>query len=212
MRDLDTSEGAVWEVKTRVESRVLKQLAFKHVDMNHPVFVDTRFEDCTFEQALFHDARLYNCDFTRCRFVNVDLRGATIGAHGGLYRDCAFVRCDFRGAPFYCPHFDRCLFDRCKWKRIEFNDSSFAGCRFVGKMEDVTFNGMHHEQSTGFAPLERVDFSDAILGEFVSFDDCDLSTCIPPRGCTFDALLYALKPSRPTLRSTGSKDRIVLTG
>jgi hypothetical protein len=112
---------------------------------------------------------------------------------------------------FASPHFDGCVFDRCKLRRVNFNDASFSHCKFIGKLLDTTFNGMYHEKPTGFPPLDHVDFSEAEFGEFVSFENCDLSTCIPLAGKTFEELLYQIESDDPSVMSTGSADRIVLT-
>ena len=133
-----------------------------------------------------------------------------IGAEGGLFEDCLFQRCDFRGQYFWYPFFKNCIFDKCKLKKIDFNDASFYNCKFVGKLEDVTFNGMYHKKETGLKPLENVDFSEAIFGEYVGFENCELSTCIPPKGEIFEKLLYAADLNDLGYLSTGSKDRYVL--
>lgn len=41
------------------------------------------------------------------------------------------------------------------------------GSDFIGKLEDVTFNGMYHKKDL---------FSESIFSDYVGFEDCDLST------------------------------------
>lgn len=113
--------------------------------------------------------------------------------------------------PFiWYPHFARCTFNRCKLKGVSFNDASFSRTRFIGKLADCTFSGLYHEASTGHLPIDRVDFSEAILGEFVTFENCDLANSIPPTGFEFSELLDSIYADDPTTLSTGSRDRIVL--
>ena len=91
-----------------------------------------------------------------------------------------FLHCNFGGQHFESPHFDGCSFESCKIQGVNFNDSSFRECRFIGVIEDTTFNGLYHKKPTGFKILDRVDFSQTVFGDFVTFEDCDLPTCIPP--------------------------------
>ena len=153
---------------------------------------------------------LWSSDFINCQFINANLRDMSIGAEGGCFKDCLFQKCDFRGQYFWFPHFYNCIFEKCKLKKIDLNDASFHHCKFIGKMEEITFNGMYHKTDTRIKPLDYVDFSDAIFGEFVSFEDCDLSTCIPPKGTTFEYLLYVINLNDPKCLSTGSKDKYVI--
>jgi fluoroquinolone resistance protein len=102
------------------------------------------------------------------------------------------------------------VFDRCKIKNVNFNDASFKRTQFIGKLEDTTFNGMYHKRSTGHVPVDEVDFSMATLGDFVTFEKCDLSNSVPPLGTTFAELLYQIYLDDPTTLTTGSADRIVM--
>lgn len=127
-----------------------------------------------------------------------------------MFGSCSFKKCDFRGQYFWYPHFNRCIFEKCKLKKIDFNDASFHDCKFIGKLEDVIFNGMYHKKETGFKPLNHVNFSEAVLGEYVGFENCDLSTCIPPIGKTFEELLYVVDLNSTGHLSTDSKDSYVI--
>ena len=93
---------------------------------------------------------------------------------------------------------------------MNFNDASFLRTKFIGKIEDTTFNGLYHKQSTGHPILDEVDFSQAIFGDFVTFEDCDLSNSSPPDGRRFEDLLYQIQSSAPKTLSTGSADRLVI--
>lgn len=134
-----------------------------------------------------------------------------IGAQGGLFSACQFKKCNFLGQHFHSPRFEDCVFDNCKLRRMSCNDASFLNCKFIGRLDDVTFNGIYHPTPSHYTPLEKVDFSEATFGEFVSFDACDLSTCIPPKDHTFDELLYQIYSNDPSVLTTGSSDRIILT-
>ena len=185
-------------------------------------FTDTHFENAsfegvTFQQCLFYHCNtnhigLWNCNFIECEFKDVDLRNMSIGigAEGGTFDRCVFNKCDFRGQHFFSPDFIDCIFKKCKMKNINFNDASFLRSKFIGKLEDVTFNGMYHEIKKEIKPLNYVDFSESIFGDYVGFEDCDLSTCIPPVGKTFNELLYIADLNNLKHLSTGSKDRYVI--
>lgn len=183
-------------------------------------FTDTSFDNvnlwnvnligCDFTGSDFSGVGVFACDFTGCAFTKADLRRMPIGNQGGTFRDCTFTMCDLRGQGMWLPHFANCTFDRCKLTGVNFNDATFESCTFIGKLADVTFNGIYHRERNGRPPLRDVDFSRAVLGEFVTFEDCDLASCTPPAGRRWDKLLYRLFRSRPSVLSTGSKDRIVL--
>lgn len=191
--------------------------SWKAYDLTETDFANVRFSNVVFDKCLFSKSklrhiRLFSCSFTDCDFDRVDLRDFAFGASTGLFQNCRFSKCDLRGQDFASPRFELCLFDNCKLKKISFNDSTFSQCKFVGKLEDVSFNGIYRRQPTTYQPLDHVDFSEASFGEFVSFHNhCDLSTCIPPQGASFDSLLYNLYRDDPSVRSTGSEDKIVLT-
>lgn len=188
---------------------------FEASDFSGPEFENVMFENCTFRGCVFENGRpgvvgLFGCNFTDCRFLGFDFRRIAIGAEGGTFERCLFRECNFTGRHFEYPHFEDCEFAKCKFKGANLNDASFSRCRFIGRLEDVTFNGMHHKRSTGHPPLSRVDFSQALFGDFVTFESCDLSDSIPPVGRSFDQLLYPIYRTRRDVLSTGSHDRIVL--
>jgi hypothetical protein len=63
-------------------------------------------------------------------------------------------------------------------------------------MADVFFHGNYSSDITEGSkpnPMYEVDFSEATFGQYVVFNDCDLSTCTPPSGSTFDSLLKSTK-------------------
>lgn len=181
-----------WEFKSEVKDYLFENVDFTLTDLNHPIFNNVIFKNCLFDKTNFEDARAYRCQFIDCIFREVKLSTATMGAHGGLYQNCEFDRCNFKRASFYNPECINCKFSKCQWRGVDLCASYFDNCKFIGKLEDVTFRGRHKSDLYENAkpnPMRNVDFSEAIFGQFVSFDDCDLSTSIPPRGYSFDRLL-----------------------
>jgi fluoroquinolone resistance protein len=201
-----------WVERTTISDQTWISYDLTETDFANVIFQDTVFSKCIFSKSKFSHIRLFGCSFFECQFDHVNLKDAPFGGASGLYRQCRFTKCDFRGQDFTSPRFEECQFDNCKLKKISFNDATFSQCQFIGKLEDVTFNGIYRRQPSRFPTLENVDFSEASFGEFVTFDnDCDLTTCIPPKGTTFASLLYAIYRDDPTTLSTGSEDRILLT-
>lgn len=181
----------VWPHKKRTTGEVIRNQEFSLIDMNSPIFTDVDFIGCVFNDVTFGDARLYNCNFQNCNFTKVDLRNATIGANDGIYDNCTFKKCDFRKGYFYKPVMVNCLFDDCKFKSVDFKASAFNKCKFIGKLNDVIFHGDYISKTTeGASPnlMVEVDFFETTWS-YVCFEHCDLSSCIPPNGSTFEQLL-----------------------
>lgn len=203
-------KGFSWEERTEYENELFEDCDFTDTVFDHVVFKTVTFKNCLFVKSVMNHIKIWSSSFINCKFVNVDLRNMPMGANGGLFEDCLFQKCDFRGQYFWYPFFNRCVFERCKLKGINFNDTSFHYCKFIGKIEDVTFNGIYHEQENTRKALDYVDFEDAIFGEYVGFENCDLSTSIAPKGKTFKELLYIVDMNDLEHLSTGSKDRFVI--
>ena len=188
---------------------------FDDFDFSNTVFENTAFESCIFQDCLFFKSNfnhigLWGCDFINCQFISADMRNIPIGVDGGILKNCLFQKCNFQGQYFETPFFDNCIFDKCKLKNINFNDSSFRNCKFIGKLEDVTFNGIYNNRKRERIVLENVDFSEAVFGDFVSFEDCDLSSSIPPKTRNFEEMLYVVDLNNIKILSTGTKDRFVI--
>ncbi|WP_105634388.1 pentapeptide repeat-containing protein [Cronobacter dublinensis] len=180
-----------WTAKITIENEVFEGEDFTGVDLNSPIFNNVAFRNCRFEKTKFSDGRLYHCHFESCVFIGVDLRNVTIGADGGLYKNCTFTKCDFRKGYFYQPAISGCFFDECKFKGTDFKASCFEDCKFKGKLEDVVFHGKYVSdltQNSSVNTMKNIDFSMSIWKE-ICFDNCDLSSCIPPHGTTFSELL-----------------------
>ena len=200
-------KNKIWEMKKKIENKSFKSFDFSGTLFNYPIFDKVQFEDCLFNKSDITDARIYGCSFINCCFMKVDFRTATIGAHKGLFINCCFDNCDFRAASFYEPEFNNCVFNKCKLSQVDFKASSFVSCKFVGKLSNVIFRG--NDKSDLYSnpkpnSMYHIDFSETIFGEYVDFDDCDLSTCIPPKGKTFEGLLFQSE-YYPNRLSTGCK-------
>ena len=200
-----------WATATKFEDASFDAKDFTGADFDGVLFVNCEFSGCLFKRGNPGSLGFFGCDFTDCTFESFDFRHISVGADGGTFTRCKLLKCNFAGRHFEYPHFDECTFDHCKIKGVNFNDSSFRRCVFVGKLEDTTFNGLYHRKATGFRILDEVDFTQANLGDFVTFENCDLSNSKPPAGRTFAELLYQIYANHPTILSTGSADRIVLT-
>lgn len=192
--ELNTEHRATkWVMKKKVENKIFKAFDFSDTLFNYPIFENVQFEDCLFNKSDIEDARIYGCSFINCHFIKIDFRTATLGAHKGIFKNCRFDNCDFRNASFYEPEFKNCTFNKCKLNKIDFKASSFESCKFIGKMSNVVFRGNDKSdlyQNPTPNTMYNIDFSEATFGEFVDFEDCDLSTCIPPKGTTFEELLF----------------------
>ncbi len=207
-----SQKGAIWEIKTRVSGQQFVDYDFTKTNFNSVIIENTSFINCLFDKSNLAGSKVfYESSFERCEFKNINLSNSTFGSHKGLYTDCLFDKCDFRGKEFNFTRFVNSVFNQCKLKKINFNASSFLSCKFAGLLEDVTFNGMYDSGKSEFPTLINVSFEEASFGEFVTFVNCDLSTCIPPKDFSFDELLYNLYSNNPSILSTGSKDKIVLT-
>ena len=205
-------KDTMWELKTRISHRTYENFDFSNTNFNSAIFENIIFKDCLFFKSNLDGTKLfYQSCFENCRFISVNLSNTTLGSNKGMYDNCLFEKCDFKGREFDFTEFVNCDFVKVKLKNINFNGSRFENCRFVGKIEDTVFNGIYDTNPMSAHCLKKVDFSEAIFGEFVTFCNCDLTTCVPPNGFLFDELLYNLYLDDPNVLSTGSKDRIVLT-
>lgn len=199
-----------WDNFTKYKDENWENFDFTKTNFDNVFFENVTFRDCLFDRSIFDHISLFNCNFVDCVFMNVNLRSVAIGAEGGQYVNCIFFKCDFRGQSFEYPFMKNCTFENCKLSNINFNDTIFHHCKFIGKIDDVTFNGMYHKNEINEEPLLYVDFSMALFGDFVNFDSCDLSTCVPPVGQKFSDILYQVDENQPKVISTGTIDKIVI--
>jgi fluoroquinolone resistance protein len=204
--------GKVWELKTRVGNYSFKNHDFTNTDFNSAIFENINFIDCLFDKSILSGSKIFGeTSVEDCIFKDVNLSNSTIGSNKGLYQNCTFIKCSFQGKEFNFTRFVHCVFDKYVLKKINFNASSFLDCAFIGPMSDVTFNGMYDTNKSDFDTIDKVDFSKATLGDFVTFVECNFSTSIPPDKRNFDDILYQLYSDGTNILSTGSKDRIVMT-
>jgi uncharacterized protein YjbI with pentapeptide repeats len=200
-----------WELKTRVSDQVFDGYDFSGTDFNCAIFENVNFTNCLFYKSNLSGSKLFfNSNFDNCQFLGINFSNTTFGSHKGLYFNCLFEKCQFRGKEFNFTNFSCCEFVKTKFKTVNFNGSRFYKCKFAGNFDDVSFNGIYNTNPIKEECLKDVDFSQAIFGEFVTFYNCDLSTCIPPKDSSFENLLYNIYSNDSTALSTGSKDRIIL--
>lgn len=201
----------VWEFKTKISQRKFESFDFSRTNFNSAIFENVIFENCLFFKTNLNDSRLfYQSCFEGCEFSDTNLSNSAFGNNKGTYKNCIFERCNFKGLLFDFTKFINCTFTKLRYGNTNFNGSTFENCRFIGKMTDVTFNGIYNTNPIPTACLNKVDFSQAFFDEFVTFCNCDLTTCISPKGLSFSELLYQIESEDPSILSTGSKDRIVL--
>ena len=199
-------------------SMFFKKKPFENIDIDYSLkdlqmttFKDGVFKNCLFLKTELDNTRILgNVKFEDCTFAHLNLTNTSIGNHKGFYSNCVFEKCNFKGQLFDFTRFVNCTFKNCELLNINFSASSFHDCKFIGKLDDVTFNGIYDINKSPYQTLELVDFSEAIFGDFVNFYGCDLSSCKPPKGKTFDELLYFIFSDSNRILSTGSRDRIVI--
>ncbi|MNV48237.1 Pentapeptide repeats (8 copies) [compost metagenome] len=200
------------ELKTRFSNKNFAYYDFTKTNFNSSIFENTNFENCLFESSVLNGSRIfYESNFENCIFRNINLSDTSIGSHKGVYKNCIFENCEYKRRSFNFTQFIDCKFIKAKFTTVNFNGSQFRNCIFEGKFRDVTFNGIYDSNSDSKACLYNCDFYYAKLGTFVSFENCDLSTCTPPKDTAFNEILYQVDASNPKLLSTGTPDRIVIT-
>lgn len=204
-------KGLTLELKTKFSNTEFEDADFSDTNFNSAIFDNVRFKNSRFFKSKLNGSKIFGTsEFELCHFLQVDLSNSTFGSNQGVYKDCTFEKCNFKGKEFTFSEFINCTFLNSKLQRINFNGSKFTECKFIGKLEDVSFNGIYDTNPSPHSCLNLVDFSEATFSEFVTFYHCDLSTCIPPNGLTFSTLLYQIYKSNPAVQSTGSKDKIIL--
>ncbi|MEI2273219.1 pentapeptide repeat-containing protein [Sphingobacterium sp. ML3W] len=199
-------------LKTKFSNKNFVNWDFTNTNFNSAIFENTNFDGCLFKASILAGSRIfYDSNFKNCIFKKINLSETTFGSHKGVYTDCIFEDCEYKYRAFNFTQFVNCKFIKTKFTTVNFNGSQFRSCIFDGKFKDVTFNGLYDTNRDSKACLQHCDFSSSIFGDFVSFDNCDLSTCTAPKDTTFDKILYQVDASNPKLLSTGSPDRLTIT-
>ena len=180
--------------KEHLTQMVFEDFLFDKTDFNHAIFKDCVFKNCVFRQCKVTDVRLFGeIAFEHCIFDRMRLGNDTPwGGHAGKYENCLFQKSSLTNKAMWDTLYVRCVFAHCKWKNVSFNRSTFVQSAFIGKLSDVTFNGVFEYRLAPELHLE-IDFSEAVWGDYVGFHQCslaDLSMCQPPRGHTFEELLH----------------------
>lgn len=207
----ETEKGKKWPLKTRVAFQVFESYDFTDTDFNSAIFEQLTFKKCIFKRSKLSGTRLfYNAQFEDCAFIDLNLSNTTLGSNNAKYANCSFEKCIFKGKEFDDTEFIDCIFTKMTFSKINFNGSTFKNCEISGKLDDVSFNGMYNINPSKDACLNNVDFSGSTFGRYVTFYNCDLSSCIPPEGENFDQLLYQIYSNNSGILSTGDEDKIVL--
>ncbi len=217
------------QYKNSVVEEPIEETIFRSYDFTNTVFTyrslekqinNAEFATCIFNKTTFgldsfngnirySTQRFWRSRFTDCKFTGVDMRSIFWG-HGSVVQNCTFLRCDFRVGTFSNVDFLSCVFEKCKC-RFDSGEALFEDCHFIGKLSDVTFNLCHNNKDLRPNTMKGVDFSRAILGDYVSFEGIDMNNCIPPNGQTWDDLLYQFEEANPKLLSTGNKEKTVIS-
>jgi fluoroquinolone resistance protein len=127
---------------------------------------------------------IFDEEFSGVRFVDVDLTEAT--TRGAVFTDCVFENVKFNVSKHEATAFVNCTFRRCN-----FFDTSFTGCKVIGAVFDACEFGIMRAAGgdwsfSGFprADLEGVEFTAVRLRETdlthakcarSTFSGCDLS-------------------------------------
>jgi len=196
-----------WEPKTQIRDTTLEG-DFSNTHFNEARFFNVVWRSCTFERTVVDGARAYPpSEFVDCTFRNVDFSHTTLLSNETRCVRCTFERCRFARTGFTKARFCACTFESSTFLRIDFNGTTFEDCRFASRFAEVTFNGIYDTNPDPTVCLQRVDFTGATFGDFVSFNNCDLTSCTPPQGRTFTDLLYPFYSDDDRTRTTGSKGR-----
>lgn len=194
-----------------VENMDFKEIRFFNTDFRECRIMNSNFSNCLFEQLNLVGAKFYpDSYFKACDFIKVDFSKSTMINHKSVFSKCKFKDCQIKSLDFDFTRFENCMFKNCTFEKINFSASNFQNCRISGILKDVTFNGIYNSNQSNFKTLVEVDFSDAQFGDYVTFQDCDLSTVYPPRGTNFDEILYRINSKDKTILSTGDSDKTVI--
>lgn len=214
--------------KSLVIEDKLKETVFENYDFTNTVFTckslekqieNAKFINCIFDKTAFglHNfngkeyyatQRFWHSVFTNCKFKGVDMRSVFWG-HNSIVENCHFLRCNFCVDTFSLVDFINCVFEKCKC-RFKSDEALFENCKFIGKLSEVEFC-KRSDNPARANTIKSVDFSEAILGDYVAFTDIDMNNCIPPKGKTWEELLYQFEEINPHRLSTGDKERSVIS-
>ncbi|MHC5309160.1 pentapeptide repeat-containing protein [Myroides sp. LJL116] len=202
--------GIDFEKNSRIENITFEGCDFSKTNFNGAHLYNVKFIRCLFFRTIFDDVKNYeNGYFEDCHFESVKFHGTNVISNKVLLNNCIFKKCNIK-IPLFSSIFKGCQFLDMKIKGVRFNDSTFENCKFTGTLEDISFNGIYDSNPDPKACLKNVDFSNCFFKEFVSFENCDLSTSLPPNGHTFEKLLYKIYTDVDNIYSTGSKDKMTL--
>ncbi|BFU45528.1 pentapeptide repeat-containing protein [Krasilnikovia sp. MM14-A1004] len=159
--------GVTWaKAPAMWEDTVIEGIALDHADLRHLRFVDCELRNCRFAQANCQDWRLWGTTIEDCSFDHADLRGSSLGAwrdgRGNTFRRVRFVSADMASVGTSAATYVDCDFSFADLTRVNFWQSTLAGCIFAGELVDVVFDGrMLGEEKPDPNPMKNVDFANA---------------------------------------------------
>lgn len=164
--------------------------AWSGLDLSHAALPSLRFfgaeiRNCRFDKANCQDWRLWDSTVADSSFVGADLRHSALltwwNNQGNAWRRVVFDRADLRDCALRGGVLDGCSFVDTKIGGNSFGQVAIRGCRFTGKMKDVTFDGRRVEDWPPPAPMVDVDFSEAQFLD-VWFNGCHFQNVSLPDG------------------------------
>lgn len=194
-----------------IEDMSFENLELINADLQEARIMNSSFSGCLFKELNIEGVKFYPSSlFTDCTFVKLDFTRSTMISHEGKFIKCKFKNCKIKNLDFDFTRFENCVFENCVLEKINFNASSFSDCKISSKLKDVTFNGIYNTNQSNFETLVNVDFSDSDFGDYVTFNNCDLSTVTPPENTLFDKILYPVNSKDKTILSTGDVNKTVI--
>lgn len=209
VRQSKLGEAQVTEFERRATIRgvKLKSIDFSSGKLAGLRLIDCEIENCCFDKCGLHDLRMWATNISDTSFRGADLRkGALGGVENGkrnVFLRVDFTDADLRQTMYTAAAFDRCLFRNAKLEKIDFQTSTFSGCKFEGELNDVlfyrrAFNGEQFPQNemtdvdfTG-AKLRHVEFRGLTL-ESVRLPDNSEHIIINNYAATLDKLIADLQ-------------------
>ena len=197
-----------YKEKTISENTTFEDVCFTSYDFTktnlaNVVFKNVNFSGCLFQKTNLDHTRFWCCFFDDCEFTSVNLSATYLGSWGGGLSGCVFQKCKF-GKIINASYFIDCTFDRCKLKATYFQTYLMRNIRFVGLIDDLSFQKfftkeIYEYQQPGVVKkvedkirervgsafdrtevvLHNIDFS-ACKTLFTSFENCTVEGIIPP--------------------------------
>lgn len=184
---VDGVRGVKLDGLVEVRGAKWKGIDFSGANLPSLRIFDSTIEDCVFDKAQCSGWRLWNTTLTDVSFREASLRNANLGGGNKTslanhYRRVDFSRADLRGTTHFAAEMSDSTFVDTNLKKVDFQGTRFADCRFAGKLEEVLFYPRAF-RGDEFPPnrMACVDFSLATFHD-VEFRKLDMAEVIWPRG------------------------------